>query len=221
MKKQKQGCKITMFSTDNMNVLNAYTYLLEIGGSCLVLSIWESARSVLLVSTARESTSWWASSPLSTLQSLARWLRRLMWSVLLLLLRRFSLLLDVISRSPRDLTVLLLRLLLLLVTMSLTRSFCGWLVTSRLSVVLTKQFMSLLREQVVLMFVRRNITRVNKVLGVESYWLLVAVIQIHRGDCFLSNTQSTLHKAPCFCKYNTRSAIISDSSNWPSLNVKK
>ena len=74
---------------------------------------------------------------------------------------------------------------------------------------LTKQFMSLLREQVVLMFVRRNITRVNKVLGVESYWLLVAVIQIHRGDCFLS----TLHKAPCFCKYNTRSAIISDSSN--------
>ena len=25
MKKQKQGCKITMFSTDNMNVLNAYT----------------------------------------------------------------------------------------------------------------------------------------------------------------------------------------------------
>ena len=26
MKKQKQGCKITMFSTDNMNVLNAYTY---------------------------------------------------------------------------------------------------------------------------------------------------------------------------------------------------
>ena len=30
MKKQKQGCKITMFSTDKMNVLNAYTYLLNV-----------------------------------------------------------------------------------------------------------------------------------------------------------------------------------------------
>ena len=25
MKKQKQGCKVTMFSTDKQNVLNAYT----------------------------------------------------------------------------------------------------------------------------------------------------------------------------------------------------
>lgn len=221
MKKQKQGSKVTMFSTDKLNVTNYYTYLFWWGDDWVDLNTWVFARSVLLVSIVKASTLCWVLSLPSTQWSPARWWRRLMWSVLLLLLRRFSLLLDVISRSPRDLTVLLLRLLLLLVTMSLTRSFCGWLVTSRLSVVLTKQFMSLLREQVVLMFVRRNITRVNKVLGVESYWLLVAVIQIHRGDCFLSNTQSTLHKAPCFCKYNTRSAIISDSSNWPSLNVKK
>ena len=37
MKKQKQGCKITMFSTDNMNVLNAYTYGSE--GKHIMLSI--------------------------------------------------------------------------------------------------------------------------------------------------------------------------------------
>ena len=157
MKKQKQGCKITMFSTDNMNVLNAYTYGSETLEWYLVLSIWESARSVPWVSTVRESTLWWASSPPSTPPSPARWLRRLMWSVLLLLPRRFGLCLNLISRSRRDRIVLLWRLLLLLVTMSSIRLFCGWYMIFRLSVVLTKQFMSLLREQVVFLFVIETI----------------------------------------------------------------
>ena len=47
MKKQKQGCKVTMFSTDKMNVMNAYTYVFPLAFDRTAPSTWESARSVL------------------------------------------------------------------------------------------------------------------------------------------------------------------------------
>ena len=157
MKKQKQGSKVTMFSTDKLNVTNYYTYWIGWESDRIDLSTWVFARSVLLVWIAKASTLCWASSPPSTLWSLARWCIRLMWSVLLLLPRRFGLCLTLISRSRRDRIVLLWGLLLLLVTMSSIRLFCGWYMIFRLSVVLTKQFMSLLREQVVFLFVIETI----------------------------------------------------------------
>ena len=49
MKKQKQGCKVTMFSTDKQNVLNAYRCVFPLAFDCTAPSTWESARSVLWV----------------------------------------------------------------------------------------------------------------------------------------------------------------------------
>ena len=47
LRKQKQGCKITTFSTDKMNVTNVYSYAPFSSRSRIVLSAWAFARSAL------------------------------------------------------------------------------------------------------------------------------------------------------------------------------
>ena len=47
LRKQKQGCKITTFSTDKMNVTNVYSYAPFSPCSRIVLSAWAFARSAL------------------------------------------------------------------------------------------------------------------------------------------------------------------------------
>ena len=48
LRKQKQGCKVTTFSTDKLNVTNVYSCALSAVLSHLVPSAWEFARSVPL-----------------------------------------------------------------------------------------------------------------------------------------------------------------------------
>mgnify|MGYP000393481869 CR=1 FL=1 len=48
LRKQKQGCKVTTFSTDKLNVTNVYSCVICVELSHLAPSAWEFARSVPL-----------------------------------------------------------------------------------------------------------------------------------------------------------------------------
>ena len=48
LRKQKQGCKVTTFSTDKLNVTNVYSCVFCVELSQIAPSAWEFARSVPL-----------------------------------------------------------------------------------------------------------------------------------------------------------------------------